>query len=134
MRGRPEYDEPVDRWSRSDWWGVVLDSTDPGKLAHFYAEMLGWRIATETDSWATIGPDEGVAYLGFQLSPRYVAPTWPIAAGEQQMMMHLDFEVVELDEAVESALELGARLHPHQPQDTVRVLVDPDGHPFCLYT
>ena len=49
-------------------------------------------------------------------------------------MMHLDFEVTDLDEAVESALDLGARLHPHQPQDNVRVLLDRDGHPFCLYT
>ena len=34
------------------------------------------------------------------------------------MMMHLDFEVTDLEEAVESALDLGARLHPHQPQRT----------------
>lgn len=28
---------------------------------------------------------------------------------------------------------VGARLHPVQPQDDVRVMLDPTGHPFCLY-
>ena len=134
MRGRPEYDKPTDRMSRSDWWGVVLDTPDPSRLAHFYADLLGWKIATDTEHWVTVGPDEGVAYLGFQLSPDYVRPAWPNVDGVQQMQMHLDFEVVELDHAVEDAVELGALVHHHQPQDGVRVLIDPDGHPFCLYT
>jgi hypothetical protein len=49
------------------------------------------------------------------------------------MMMHLDFEVSDLETAVEHALELGAREAAYQPQDKVRVLLDPVGHPFCLY-
>ncbi|WP_169501813.1 VOC family protein [Kribbella catacumbae] len=27
----------------------------------------------------------------------------------------------------------GAELAAYQPQDNVRVMLDPDGHPFCLY-
>jgi hypothetical protein len=50
------------------------------------------------------------------------------------MMLHLDFEVTDLDEAVARALALGAELPEHQPQEDVRVLLDPAGHPFCLYT
>jgi hypothetical protein len=53
--------------------------------------------------------------------------------GKQQMMLHLDVAVDELEAGVESALELGATLAEFQPQETVRVLLDPDGHPFCLY-
>jgi hypothetical protein len=34
----------------------------------------------------------------------------------------------------ERAVALGATLPRHQPQDDVRVLLDPAGHPFCLYT
>ncbi|HEY0803757.1 MAG TPA: VOC family protein, partial [Pseudonocardiaceae bacterium] len=30
------------------------------------------------------------------------------------------------------AVELGASLATHQPQDNVRVVFDPAGHPFCL--
>ena len=49
------------------------------------------------------------------------------------MSMHLDFEVDDLDASVAHALEAGAELVAYQPQETVRVMLDPAGHPFCLY-
>jgi hypothetical protein len=49
-------------------------------------------------------------------------------------MMHLDFEVVDLAAAVAHARELGAEEATVQPQENVRVLLHPAGHPFCLYT
>jgi hypothetical protein len=49
------------------------------------------------------------------------------------MMLHLDIEVDDLEGEVERALGEGATLHAHQPQDDVRVLLDPSGHPFCLW-
>ena len=49
------------------------------------------------------------------------------------MMMHLDIAVDDLAGAVADAVELGATLHEHQPQDEVHVMLDPAGHPFCLY-
>lgn len=111
----------------------MLDCPDAPALARFYADLLGWRVAKSEPDWATIAPPAGVAYLGFQTSPEYVPPVWPPAAGEQQMMMHLDVEVDDLGAAVEDALAAGARLADHQPQENVRVLLDPAGHPFCLY-
>ncbi len=47
-------------------------------------------------------------------------------------MMHFDFQVADLDEAVAEATRLGATVADHQPQANVRVLFDPAGHPFCL--
>ena len=47
-------------------------------------------------------------------------------------MMHFDFQVGDLESAVEDAVALGARLAGEQPQEDVRVLLDPAGHPFCL--
>jgi hypothetical protein len=132
MRGRDESDDAVDRWSRSDWWGVVLDAPSAPELGHFYSDLLGWEIA-EGPSDCSLGPSSGVAYLAIQTSPDYVRPTWPNGEGQQQMMMHLDFQVVDLDVAVAHALELGAEEAEHQPQDHVRVMLDPAGHPFCLY-
>ena len=76
---------------------------------------------------------EGVAYLGFQTSPEYIRPTWPPQDGEQQMMMHLDIEVDDLESAVADAVDAGATVAEFQPQDNVRVMLDPVGHPFCLY-
>jgi hypothetical protein len=47
-------------------------------------------------------------------------------------MMHFDFQVGDLDSAVAEAVALGASVATRQPQDNVRVLVDPAGHPFYL--
>jgi catechol 2,3-dioxygenase-like lactoylglutathione lyase family enzyme len=115
------------------YWGAVLETPDARQLAEFYAGLLGWRVADSEADWATVAPPDGVAYLGFQTSPEYQAPTWPAVEGKQQMMLHLDFEVRDLQAGVEHALQLGATLAEFQPQEKVRVLLDPVGHPFCLY-
>ncbi|GGN30421.1 VOC family protein [Streptomyces fuscichromogenes] len=47
-------------------------------------------------------------------------------------MRLLDFQVDDLDAAVAEAVAGGAVLAPDQPQDHVRVLFDPAGHPFRL--
>ena len=133
MRGRSQADDSTSRWSRSDWWGVVLEAPDARALARFYADLLGWEIAKNDPEYAAIGPSDGVAYLAFQTAPDYVRPVWPFREGSQQMMMHLDFQVSDLEVAVAHALELGAQDAEHQPQTSVRVLLDPAGHPFCLY-
>ena len=49
------------------------------------------------------------------------------------MLNHLDIEVTDLEAAVVAALELGATLAEHQPQNDVRVMIDPEGHHFCFY-
>lgn len=123
MRGRL----PTARWS------VVLDSPDPGALARFYARLLDWELGTVESDWVTLRPPQGPAYLAFQREERYVRPTWPAESGRQQMSMHLDVAVTDLEAAVASAAEAGAQLAAYQPQDDVRVMLDPDGHPFCLW-
>jgi hypothetical protein len=49
------------------------------------------------------------------------------------MMMHLDIGVSDLDAGARWAVECGATVADHQPQDDVRVMLDPEGHPFCLF-
>lgn len=122
-----------DHARRRDYWGVVLDAPDAAALARFYAEVLGWPIVHEQEGFVTLHPGEGVGYVSVQTSTGYVAPHWPNEPGRQQMQLHLDVEVSDLDVAVAAAVELGARLAEVQPQDDVRVLLDPAGHPFCLY-
>lgn len=134
MRGRITHDTNSDRSARKDYWGVVLDSRTPGRLARFYAELLEWEIAAEEDTWVTISPPDGVAYLAFHLNRQHVPPVWPSSLFQPQQQLHLDFEVQDLEAAVSHAIELGARPAEFQPQDDVRVLLDPDGHPFCLYS
>ena len=68
----------------------------------------------------------------FQQTTDYQAPVWPPVDGAQRPMMHFDFQVGDLDSAVGEALALGATVAAAQPQENVRVLLDPAGHPFCL--
>ena len=49
------------------------------------------------------------------------------------MMMHLEIKVEDLPTAVAHAVAQGATLAGFQPQDDVRVCLDPAGHPFCLF-
>lgn len=133
MQGRQQSDDSVSRDSRHDYWGAVLEAPDAGELARFYARLLGWELNQADPVWATVYPSDGVGYLGFQTSPEYVPPVWPSAEGRQQMQLHLDFEVSDLESAAADAVEMGATVAEFQPQDNVRVLLDPVGHPFCLY-
>jgi catechol 2,3-dioxygenase-like lactoylglutathione lyase family enzyme len=134
MRGRETYDASTDRWSRSDWWGVVLEAPDPRVLLHFYSDLLGVPIHNEDDSGGALDFGEGVAYLSVQRADVYERPVWPAEPGRQGMQLHLDFEVSDLEQAVAHAMELGAEQAGFQPQDNVRVMLDPAGHPFCLYS
>jgi catechol 2,3-dioxygenase-like lactoylglutathione lyase family enzyme len=117
----------------STWWGVVLEAPDARELAEFYAGLLGWPIAKDEPGWVVIAVPGTTSYVGFQTSADFAPPVWPSEPGRQQMMSHLDIEVDDLPAAVADAVEHGARLAEHQPQEDVRVLLDPVGHPFCLY-
>lgn len=123
-----------ERWDRKDWWGVVIDTDDVATLTRFYSELRGWPIWKLDDQGSALDLGEGVAYLGVQYNPDHVRPTWPAAKGSPQMMLHLDFQVTDLEAETARAITLGATLPAHQPQEDVRVLLDPAGHPFCLYT
>jgi len=112
---------------------VVLDTPDPNRLARFYTDLLGWERATDEPEWVTLHSPGGGAGLSFQLEEAHVRPAWPAGPGDQQMQAHLDIEVDDLAGGEAHAVALGAVLAEHQPQDDVRVLLDPDGHPFCLF-
>jgi predicted enzyme related to lactoylglutathione lyase len=121
--------------ARKHWWGVVLDAPDGLELARFYQRLLGWELFPgENAGEAALAPSDEAGYnLGFQTEPSYRRPVWPPQAGEAQMSMHLDIEVDDLEQAVAHAIEAGAEEASYQPQNGVRVMLDPAGHPFCLY-
>jgi catechol 2,3-dioxygenase-like lactoylglutathione lyase family enzyme len=114
------------------WWGAAIEAPDPGALARFYADLLGWPIGHEEPGTAILAPPGGTSYLVFQQATDYRPPSWPPSPGDQRPMMHLDFQVGDLEDAVAEAVALGASLAETQPQENVRVLLDPAGHPFCL--
>jgi catechol 2,3-dioxygenase-like lactoylglutathione lyase family enzyme len=114
--------------------GIVLDSPDPRALAAFYHRLLGWPVVRDETDWVKLSSPDGGPGLSFQTEPVYVKPTWPADPDAQQMMVHLDIEVDDLDAAEAHAVAEGAVLAEYQPQKDVRVYLDPAGHPFCLFT
>jgi hypothetical protein len=93
------------------WWGTAIEAPNPGALARFYSELLGWPIGHEEPGTAILAAPEGSIYVVFQQATDYQTPVWPPVDGQQRPMMHFDFQVA-----------LGATVADHQPQDNVRVL------------
>jgi catechol 2,3-dioxygenase-like lactoylglutathione lyase family enzyme len=113
----------------------VLGTPDPRGLARFYQRLLAWPLTSDEDDWAALRPAGGGTGLSFQLETDHVPPVWPPEPGTQQMQIHLDIEVDDLDAACALAEAAGARpLGGHEDEDeVVRVYADPAGHPFCLF-
>ncbi|SDZ29675.1 hypothetical protein SAMN05444365_109116 [Micromonospora pattaloongensis] len=113
--------------------GVNIGAPDPHALAAFYAALLDWKIGRTEEHDVWLEPPDGGRGLSFQRETEHVRPSWPARPGDQQMMMHLEIGVDHLESAVARAVSLGATVAEFQPQDDVRVCLDPAGHPFCLY-
>ncbi len=111
--------------------GFAYDSKDADALADFYASLLGWKKTISGNGWAGIRTPQGII-LAFQTVEEYMPPVWPWKEGAQQQMAHIDFKVENLAEAVEHALRCGARKSDAQYFKTSTVMLDPEGHPFCL--
>jgi catechol 2,3-dioxygenase-like lactoylglutathione lyase family enzyme len=112
---------------------TVLHAADPNVLGAFYARLLDWPVVEDSPGWVRVRPPDGGPGLSFHDEPAYVPPVWPSAPGQQQLMLHLDVRADDLEAAVAWAVEAGATVAGHQPQRHVRVLLDPAGHPFCLF-
>ncbi|WP_028051149.1 VOC family protein [Cellulomonas sp. URHD0024] len=112
---------------------TVLESRDANALADFYHRLLGWPVIADEPGWVMLRPPEGGSGLSFSSDPLYREPVWPATTDQNQMQLHLDIWVDDLAAGVEHALATGARLAQWQPQENVRVLLDPAGHPFCFF-
>ncbi len=120
---------------------VTIGTDDPHSLASFYRELLGYRMTADDPAtgddpgWAQLRPPDGVGFptLNFEGERQFRRPVWPAVSGEQNATQHLDIWVDDLAEATDWAIACGAVLAESQPQDDVRVLFDPSGHPFCLF-
>lgn len=123
---------------------VTIGAPAPRELAAFYSRMLGWPIAVEEparpgfppeDGWVQLRPPTGKTgpVLNIEYEAEYTRPTWPSEVGEQHVTVHLDIAVENLEKAVAWATNAGAVLLSSQPRQDVRVMLDPAGHPFCLF-
>jgi catechol 2,3-dioxygenase-like lactoylglutathione lyase family enzyme len=130
---------------------VVLDTTDPRRLADFYHRLLGYPYGSGSDpsaggrtdqsddevDWVLLEISPGGPHLAFQQVDELPESTWPTTEVPQQL--HLDLTVPDkkaLAEQHRRALDLGARLlvdESDDPDEPIYIYADPDGHPFCIF-
>jgi catechol 2,3-dioxygenase-like lactoylglutathione lyase family enzyme len=120
------------------WTTVCLDCADAEVLADFYCHMLGWEItARDGNGWVQARDPLGGVGLNFQSEVWYQPPTWPERTGQQAKMLHFEIVVDDLHAAIGRAVALGAVVASTQSRDRdpnrLRVMLDPAGHPFCLF-
>jgi hypothetical protein len=127
---------------------VNLDCADAPEMARFYSGLLGWQQTAVEPDWVLMRHPDGGTGLSFQQTDGYQRPTWPEQAGRQQKMIHLEVQVtpeaderdysqeegqVALEAAVRLALSVGGTLAARQTRTDLRVILDPAGHPLCLF-
>jgi len=113
-------------------FSIVIDCKDSSALSAFYAKLLRWTKHDEKPEHISVSKEGVYPFLLFQQAEDYKPPVWPDHPEEQRQMIHLDFAVRNLSEAVEHAVSCGAVAAPIQYSDRWTVLFDPQGHPFCL--
>lgn len=127
------------------WGGVCMDCADAEELAEFYRRLLGWEITGRDtpdtraggSGWISMRDPAGGVALSFQAEEWYRPPVWPEEADAQAKMLHFEIAVDDLEAAVAYAIAAGGRVASRQPgdrdQNQLRVMLDPAGHPFCLF-
>ena len=106
---------------------IAIDCPNAAELSGFYGQLLD--LPVEFD--AVRLPDRDLE-IWFQEVDDYLPPTWPTQERGQQA--HLDLGVNDVAAGVARAESLGATRAKFQPGDSWTVMLDPAGHPFCLFT
>jgi predicted enzyme related to lactoylglutathione lyase len=120
------------------WTTVCIDCADAEELAAFYCRLLGWEItARDGRGWVQARDPAGGVGLNFQAEAWYRPPVWPETPDGQDKMLHFEIQVEDLDAVVAEVVDAGGAIAHPQPPDRdlrrLRVVLDPAGHPFCLF-
>jgi predicted enzyme related to lactoylglutathione lyase len=109
----------------SVWENLTVDAQDPARLAHWWAEALGYQVVAEK-------PDEVEIRQSADRLPGIVFV--PVsAAKETKNRLHIDLRPDDQEAEVERLVDMGAR-HVDVGQGGVgwTVLADPEGNEFCV--
>lgn len=109
---------------------VVLDCSDPGKLAEFWRDALGYRLYYSGAEYAVLVPEDGTA------SPLVLQQVPEPKTGKNRV--HVDIVVDDVEPEVERLEALGARrLHDGLrsfAQAQWVTMADPENNEFCVCT
>ncbi len=112
------------------WQCVCVDTTDPGPIAGFWQQVLGWRRTHETDTEIVLEPPAGSPEDG--VSPDLLFVRVPEAKATKNRL-HLDLRPVDQDAEVARLESLGARRVDIGQEDVSWVVMaDPDDNEFCV--
>ena len=107
------------------WEQVVVDAHDPGALAHWWADALGWVVTLEDPDEVEIRPTPDTL-------PGLVFVPVPDAKTVKNRL-HLDFRPLDQGAEVERLLAHGARRADIGQGEVPWVtLADPEGNEFCV--
>lgn len=111
---------------------LVIDCTDPQRLADFWCEVLGYTELGWDDGTLEIGPP-GATFGGPHPTILF-SPTTDPRRGK--LPLHLDVSPTDRDQAAELDRILAAGAKPADigqgPDVSWHVLTDPEGNEFCL--
>jgi predicted enzyme related to lactoylglutathione lyase len=109
---------------------LAIDADDPGRLARWWAEVLGWRLTEEDPDEAVLEPPEGSPEDGVA-SDLIFLKVPESKAGKNRL--HLDLRPTDQAAEVARVEALGAtRVDIGQGEQTWVVLADPEGNEFCI--
>lgn len=108
---------------------LCFDSTNPPRLARFWAGVLAWEVADESRAGIALRPTDDTGF-GFRFLPTQEPKTGP-----NPLHIHLTSTSLEdQQQTVARSVELGARHIDvgQRPEEGHVVLADPDGNEFCV--
>jgi len=110
---------------------VCVDTTDPSRLAAFWAAALGWRVTHSDDDEVVLEPPAGSVEEG--IVPDLLFLRVPESKSIKNRL-HLDLRPDDQAAEVERLVALGASTADvgQGPEATWVVLQDPDGNEFCV--
>jgi predicted enzyme related to lactoylglutathione lyase len=112
------------------WSGVTVDCADPVWLSEFWGALLDIPPTSEHGDdldWATLGSRSGTSpRLTFQRVPE---------AKTTKVRIHLDVQVDDIESGRSQVEALGGRwagIRHDYDEGVFLVMLDPEGHEFCL--
>jgi len=108
-----------------EWEQVIVDSSDPAALGHWWCEALGWVVVNDDPNEFEIRPTpDSLPGVLFNASDE---------PKTSKNRLHFDFRPDDRDAEVERLLALGAtHADIGQGDETWVVLRDPEGNEFCV--
>ncbi|WP_430591542.1 VOC family protein [Humidisolicoccus flavus] len=122
------------------WYSTVIESTDPGKLARWWAAALDWQVIFEEHDEVVIVP-KWAREFAEKLDFHQVPPGMVFVRVEHEKStknrLHFDFAPHESDDRegeIQRLIALGATFADVGQGDDVSwtVLADIDGNEFCV--